>query len=67
MTKTTSDAYAEMAKSSMSQKDIAMANIQAQADKFLEAGVSIVDVAEWQKNELARLQEEQTAKGRGRG
>jgi hypothetical protein len=62
MTKTTSDAYAEMAKSSMSQKDKAMANIQAQADKFLEAGVAIADVAKWQSEQIQKYQDEQTRK-----
>jgi hypothetical protein len=47
---------------SLSAKDKAVANIQAQADKFLEAGVSEVDVEEWKTNELGKLQEEQTKK-----
>jgi hypothetical protein len=64
MTKATSDAYKEMARSSMSQKEIAVANIQAQADKFLEAGVSEVDVEKWKTNELGKLQEEQTKKAK---
>lgn len=61
-TKTRADAYKLLESYSLSERDKAIANIQAQADKFLEAGVSIVDVATWQKNELAKLQEEQADK-----
>lgn len=60
--KARSDAYKLLESYSLSEKDKAIANIQAQADKFLEAGVSIVDVATWQKNELAKLQEQQAEK-----
>lgn len=54
-TKTRADAYKLLESYSLSEKDKAIANIQAQADKFLEAGVSIVDVATWQSNELDKL------------
>lgn len=61
-TKTRADAYKLLESYSQSEKDKAIANIQAQADKFLEAGVSIVDVEKWKKNELGKLQEEQAKK-----
>ncbi len=61
-TKTRADAYKLLESYSLSERDKAIANIQAQADKFLEAGVSIVDVEEWKTNELAKLQEQQADK-----
>lgn len=60
--KARSDAYKLLESYSLSEKDKAIANIQAQADKFLEAGVSIVDVEKWKTNELAKLQEQQADK-----
>jgi len=61
-TKTLSDALKSMSDSYLSDNDKALAGIQAQADAYLEAGVSIVDVAKWQEDQLAKLQEEQTSK-----
>ena len=61
-TKTKSDAYKLLESYSLTAKEKAIADIQAQADKFLEAGVSEVDVEKWKTNELAKLQEEQAEK-----
>ena len=61
-TKTRADAYKLLESYSLYEKDKAIANIQAQADKFLEAGVSEVDVEKWKTSELGKLQEEQAAK-----
>lgn len=61
-TKATADAYKLLESYSLSEKDKAIANIQAQADKFLEAKVSEVDVEKWKTNELAKLQEQQAKK-----
>ena len=61
-TKTRADAYKLLESYSLSAKDKAIANIQAQADKFLEAGVSEVDVEKWKTNELDKLQEQQAEK-----
>lgn len=63
-TKTRADAYKLLESYSLSEKDKAIANIQAQADEFLEAGVAEVDVEKWKTNELAKLQEEQTKKAK---
>ncbi|MFA7206519.1 MAG: hypothetical protein WC102_09345, partial [Saccharofermentanales bacterium] len=63
-TKTRADAYKLLESYSLSAEEKAIANIQAQADKFLEAGVSEVDVEKWKTNELAKLQEEQTKKAK---
>lgn len=60
--KARSDAYKLLESYSLSEKDKAIANIQAQADKFLEAGVLEVDVEKWKTNELAKLQEQQAKK-----
>ena len=62
--KTREDAYKLLESYSLTAKEKAIADIQAQADAFIQAGVSIVDVAEWQKNELGKLQEDQTKKAK---
>ena len=58
------DAYAKIEESRMSDKDKALKAIQEQADAYLKAGVSIVDVATWQKNELGKLQKQQADKAK---
>ena len=60
--KTRADAYKLLESYSLTAKEKAIANIQAQADKFLEAGVAEVDVEKWKTNELGKLQEQQAEK-----
>jgi hypothetical protein len=59
-----SDAYKLLDSYRQSDYDKEMQSIQEQADAFLEAGVSIVEVAKWQKEELAKLNEEQADKAK---
>jgi len=56
------DAYKLLESYSLSEKDKAIANIQAQADAFLKAGVLEVDAEAWKNKELAKLQEKQADK-----
>lgn len=63
-TQSMSDAYKLLESYRQSDYDKEMQSIQEQADAFLKAGVSIVDVAKWQKEELAKLNEEQADKAK---
>ena len=53
--KARSDAYAEIEKSRMSDKEKAFKAIQEQADAYLKAGVDRVDVATWQSEQIQNL------------
>jgi len=56
------NAYAEIERSGMDAYQLAVDNIEKQAQAYIDADVSIVDVEAWKNKELAKLQEKQADK-----